>query len=261
MRSFGFAAAAAALVLWPAVGSAEDWTKDSAPFVASALSQPMSGLVERARGGDPNAALTLGLAMLAGRFNPASLDETPLAALETRMLPLVDAHVKAHPGESLATVNWSGVANETRDEARFVDHYEQVHSADYWLERAVFSVVKTEVPVPQRPNPKDYGENTVGTPAFARGTMTSSAIDINLIFTAAHCIVAVRRAAGMDYQPWGTLPLSVRLLQHMPRQDMQARVDGDLAGERKDLHYPTGAAACGSDDQFQADVAALKAAG
>ena len=40
--------------------------------------------------------------------------------------------------------------------------------------------------------------------------------------------------------------------------DIQARVDSDIAGKHTDLNYPISAAACGTDEQFKADVAALR---
>ena len=94
--------------------------------------------------------------------------------------------------------------------------------------------------------------------ALLAGRQDDKAVDTHIVMAAAQCIVAARREAGLDYKAWSTLPLSIRLLQRLPRQDIQMKVDADVAAKGKNLNYPLGAAACGTDDQFKADVIALK---
>ena len=257
MRSFRFAAVAAVLWLCPAIGSAEAVSS----YVQAALSQPSPTLGAEALKKKPEDALRLGLAMLAGRPSGIATDDADdaarLQALEAHIGPQINDYLKSHPGADASRVNWSVVAMESKDDSDFVEHYLQVHSADYWLEQAIYAVHGDAEMKPRQPTDdpqKNSGSKIYNTVEYSR------TLDTSTVMAAAQCVVAVRRAAGIDYKPWSTLPLSIRLMQKLPRQDMQMKVDTDL--NAKDAHpsYPTGPAACGSDDQFKADVAALKAA-
>jgi hypothetical protein len=256
MRSFGFAALAAALWLWPAVGSADT----ASSYVQAALSQPAPVLGAEALKKNPEDALRLGLAMLAGRPSGIATDDADDAAklrtLEAHIGPQVNDYLKSHPGADAGRVNWPVVTMENTDDANFVEHYLQVHSADYWLEQAIYAV-HGDVEMQPRHATDDPQKNAAS--KIYNTVQYSRTIDTNLVMAAAQCVVAVRRAAGLGYQPWSTLPLSIRLLQRLPRQDMQMKVDTDLNAKGAHFSYPTGAAACGTDDQFKADVAALKA--
>jgi len=257
MRSFGFAAAAAVSLLWPAVGSADAVSS----YVQAALSLPTPTLGAEALKKKPEDALRLGLAMLAGRPSGIPTDNADdaarLQALEAHIGPQINDYLKSHPGADAGRVNWSVVAMESKDDAAFVEHYLQVHSADYWLEQAIYAEhgVTEMKPRQATDDPqKNSASKIYNTVEYSRTIGTET------VMAAAQCVVAVRRAAGLDYKPWSTLPLSIRLMQQLPRQDMQMKVDTDL--NAKDVHpnYPMGAAACGTDDQFKAYVAALKAA-
>ncbi len=263
MRRFGVVAAAA-VILMPGICAADDVSRnqvDAAPYIAASLTAPMPGLSDQALKKAPKDALRLGLAMLAGRANAVSAndadDAAKLKALELRIEPVIGAYLKAHPGTDAGRTNWITVTQETPDEAAFVEHYLQVHSADYWLENAIYALDARETFVPRRP---DLNVQLNGDAKMTDSLQMEKAIDTNIVLAAAQCVVAVRREAGIDYRAWSTLPLAIRLLQTLPRQDMQARVDGDLANKAAHLKYPVGAAACGTDDQFKTDVAALKAA-
>ncbi len=264
MRFSALVAAAVALCLLPGVSRADFVSSnrnDAQPYIKAALATPMPALGEKALKKAPKDSLSLGLAMLAGRGDGVQTDTTndaaKLQALETRIAPLIGDYLKAHPGANAMEVNWPLALQVTPDEAAFVEHYLQVHSADYWLEQAAYAIDGREEFLPRRP--------TLNVEANAQARMTDvivpeKAIDTNVVVAAAHCVVAVRRAAGVDYQPWATLPLSIRLLQTLPRKDMQARVDVDIANTTARPKYPVGAAACGTDDQFKAYVALLKPA-
>jgi len=263
MRQFVFAAVGA-VSLFPAISSADDsahYQAEALPYVQAALTTQMPILGDRAMKTAPQDALSLGLAMLAGRTGAIKSDDTgdfaQLQALETRAGPFVQAYLKSHPGTDAGRVNWPIVVHETQDEANYVEHYLQVHSADYWLEHAIYAIDANEVVMPRQPT-DDPQKNSRST--LYDTMQPNKAIDTHLIMAAAQCVVAARRETGIDYQTWVTLPLVVRLLQRLPRMDMQARVDSDIASKRTDLNYSTGAAACGTDEQFKADVAALKAA-
>ncbi len=247
MRQFILAAVAAASLL-PGVCAADDvarYQAEAMPYVQAALTMPMRELGHQAKMNTAWNALRLGLAMLAGRSGAFTTDDADDAAklqsLEADITPQIDSYLQAHPGVDANHVKWFAVAHESREETSFVEHYLRVYSADYWLERAAYAQIRVTGFVPAH-------------------TTDGDVIDTNIVMTAAQCVVAVRRAAGLDYKLWSTLPLPVRLMQRTPHEDMQLNVDRDLNAKDAHLKYPTGAAACGSDDQFKADVAALKAA-
>lgn len=250
----------------PSLGEADDRTKLQAQVdenVKAALATPVTALGDKVMTGSAQDWLRLGLAMLAGRGPGRKADDAEAAqlqALDARVMPLIGDYLKAHPGSDPARVNWSIVVKETPEEADFVETYEQVHSADYWLQHALFATTHFDITHFQRPDIRYYsgGPDVGGRQSSVETDETARVLPANLVFVAAHCIVAARRAADVDYQAWSTLPLSVRLLQTLPRNDMQARVDADVKASI--TKYATGTAACGTDEQFKADLETLKTA-
>lgn len=232
----------------------------AAPYVTAALTQPMPDLYAAAMKGKAKNALNLGLAMFAGREVPPGPDQAAdadaLAALEARILPISDAYLEAHPNSNFRGVNWRLIVKITKPEIAFVRHYEQLHSADFWLTESSADSTTIQATTPGRPSGFTGFEGTRG--AFQNQTYVQPAIDTPVFLTAAQCVRAVRLAAGKAYGGPRTLPTSIILLRLYPLSDLDDMLQAN--GNHPVVNETTGAEACGTTEQFNTYVAQLKAA-
>ncbi|ESQ74847.1 hypothetical protein [Asticcacaulis sp. AC402] len=231
-----------------------------APLIEHALTQPMVDIYAAAKAGEANDLLVMGLAQVAGRVTDGEFTEVDRKAidrLDARVVSPFDSYVEQHPDRDIARVNWRRKFKLTKDELALVHRYEMAYLPDFWLAAAATRTRRMRVNRFVRPTSAMITSGVYAGGDSLMGLQGVPFIPLDLLFTAAHCVAAVRDAAGLELQPLDLHPLSVRLFRSFRDFDIIAELETQAAGFKR--RGPVGAAACGSPDQFNGYVAKLRA--
>jgi hypothetical protein len=244
----------------------------AAPYIEAALTQPMAALYDQAitegeKAEETTNALRFGLALYAGRKPAYGFEDSDLAALRTleaRVRPLVAEQLQKHPNAKLTQEKWRKIVKATDDDIALVDAFQKLVMADYWLTLGRDS--KTRMTGSQMlsrmgAGPLRSGGYDLG-PATAVTTTTMRVVPLPVYITATHCIYAVRQAVGLKHYRPNELPVVIRTLWDFAPNDAEGWTLKNLKdGTVKSMTFvPLGAAACGTDEQFNSYVTQLKVA-
>lgn len=254
-----------AMTVSPVWASDQAAVAKAAPYVDKALSLPIESLYNAAYD-DLNAysAFTLGLALFAGRGTDGEYsegDEIALAALDARIAPKVEIYIKAHPNDDHGRVEWRKELQATPEEISLIGRYQAAYIPEFWLGWAMSQtkvVPTTKLVRPwlgQGPN----GMVTMGVGATYTIPYYRNIIDWRVYTVATQCVSAVRKATGYSLAPLNDMPLSIRLLRNYIKYDIEYRVTEELK-DNSGYKGLKGAEACGTQAQFDANVAKLKSA-
>lgn len=231
----------------------------AAPYVTAALVRPMRELYDKAERHDATDMLTMGLALFAGRQADADVTEDDIAtieALDARIAEPVAQYTSAHPDDNHTRVNWRRKLKVTKAEGEAVQRYEAAYLADYWLGYASSRTHKMRINKFVRPTTAMIDNHMYSGGDSLMGMVKAPVLDATMIRVAAHCVYAVRKAAGLEVQLLSEHPMAIRLLRDYITYDAETTLNRDLSEPYGGV---TGAAACGTPDQFDAYVALVKA--
>lgn len=244
----------------------------AAPYIEVALTKPMAELYDQAitegeKAEETTNALQFGLALYSGR-NPAyGFDEQDMAALralEVRVRPLVAEQLKKHPNAKLTQEKWRKIVKATDDDMALIDDFQKAAMADYWLTLGRDTKVRmtsSQMLSRMGAGPLRSGGVDMG-PATAITRTNYRVVPLSVYITATHCIYAVRQAVGLKHYRPNELPVAVRTLWDFAPNDAEAWTELNIKdGRVKNINFvPLGAAACGTDEQFNAYITKLKIA-
>ncbi|OYW81758.1 MAG: hypothetical protein B7Z26_04560, partial [Asticcacaulis sp. 32-58-5] len=261
---------ATAAVAEEATGLKAEVISRAAPYIEVALTKPMAELYDQAitegeKAEETTNALHFGLALYAGRHPAYGFEEsdlTALRALEARVRPLVAEQLKKHPNAKLTQEKWRKIVKATDDDMALVDAFQKLVMADYWL--TLGRDTKTRMTGSQMlsrlgAGPARSGGYDLG-PVTATTTTTLRVVPLSVYITATHCIYAVRQSVGLKHYRPNELPVVIRTLWDFAPNDAEGWTLKNLKdGSVKNIPIVTlGAAACGTEAQFNAYVTKLK---
>jgi hypothetical protein len=209
------ALSAGATVSQPALVSVskehDKWILTAAPYVETALSRPIDQLYAAGSQAAPYDVMTIGLALLAGRSTDGNFsadDRAALLRLEERLAPVVDTYQIKHPEKNILRINWRRKLKITDAEKDLIDRYQRAYLPDYWLARALVATKTTTLTKNYRATTSDIGRGMAPGVSMTSDVYYDRIIPLEVIFTGAQCVAALREEAGLPLQPLHDHPIS-----------------------------------------------------